>query len=68
MDEDELELLQEKLAHLREEHRDLDHAIDRLMDQTPVDFMQLQRLKKRKLGLKDMIQKLESDMLPDIIA
>lgn len=68
MDEDELEILEEKLAQLRQEHRDLDEAIDRLMDQTPVDFMQLQRLKKRKLGLKDMIQKIESAMLPDIIA
>jgi hypothetical protein len=64
-DEDELE---EKLSELRREHRDLDEIIDRLLEAQPVDFLQLQRLKKRKLLLKDMIQKIESDLLPDIIA
>ncbi|MCB9989280.1 MAG: DUF465 domain-containing protein [Rhodospirillales bacterium] len=64
-DEDEL---QEKLVHLKAEHKDLDEIIDRLMHTQPVDFLQLQRLKKRKLMLKDMIQKIESNLLPDIIA
>lgn len=64
----EQEILQEKLAVLREEHRDLDSAIEKLQKATPVDFMQIQRLKKRKLTLKDMIMKLESDLVPDIIA
>ena len=68
MDEDELDQLKEKLAQLKEEHRDLDDAIDRLSKQTPIDFMQMQRLKKRKLGLRDLIQRMESSMLPDIIA
>ncbi len=64
----ENDILQEKLETLRQEHRDLDAATEAMMRSLPVDFVQLQRLKKRKLILKDMIQKLESDMLPDIIA
>ena len=65
---DDEEELREKLAELRREHKDLDEVIDRLSSHKPVDFLQLQRLKKRKLALKDMIQKMESDLLPDIIA
>jgi len=64
-DEDEL---REKLIELKREHKDLDEIIDRLMTTQPVDFLQLQRLKKRKLVLKDAIQKIESGLLPDIIA
>lgn len=64
-DEDEL---REKLIELKREHKDLDEIIDRLMTAQPVDFLQLQRLKKRKLLLKDAIQKIESGLLPDIIA
>ena len=62
------EQLKERLAILREEHRDLDEVISRLMLTPPVDFIQLQRLKKRKLALKDEIEKIESDLIPDIIA
>ena len=62
------ESLEEKLAELKQEHRDLDQVIDTMMRTVPVDFVQIQRLKKRKLTLKDMIQKLESGLLPDIIA
>ena len=65
--EDEEEL-REKLIEMKQEHQDLDDVIDRLMAHQPVDFIQLQRLKKRKLQLKDTIQKLESGLLPDIIA
>lgn len=65
--EDEEEL-REKLVEMKQEHQDLDDVIDRLMTHQPVDFIQLQRLKKRKLQLKDTIQKLESGLLPDIIA
>lgn len=64
-DEDDL---REKLIDLKTEHRDLDDTINVLLARQPVDFIQLQRLKKRKLTLKDMIQKLESGLLPDIIA
>lgn len=65
---DEIEALREKLVELQREHQDLDDVIDRLSTHQPVDFLQLQRLKKRKLQLKDMIQKIESQLLPDIIA
>lgn len=60
--------LHEKLETLRSEHRDLDVVIERLTNTVPIDLFQLQRLKKRKLVLKDMINKLESQLLPDIIA
>ena len=65
--EDEEEL-REKLIEMKQEHQDLDDVIDRMMTHQPVDFIQLQRLKKRKLQLKDTIQRLESGLLPDIIA
>lgn len=65
---DDIETLQEKLIELTREHQDLDDVIDRLSTHQPIDFLQLQRLKKRKLQLKDMIQKIESQLLPDIIA
>lgn len=65
---DEQERLQQKLAELKTEHRDLDDVIDRLTEKGPIDLIQVQRLKKRKLVLKDMISKIESLLLPDIIA
>ena len=57
-----------KLEALKSEHRDLDEVIDRLIEKPPFDQLQLQRLKKRKLGLKDQIIRLESQLIPDIIA
>ncbi|GAB3124600.1 YdcH family protein [Novispirillum itersonii] len=57
-----------RLAELKTEHRDLDDVIARLTEQMPFDQLQVSRLKKRKLILKDEIIKLESAMLPDIIA
>ncbi len=60
--------IQAKLEGLKSEHRDLDEVIDRLIASPPFDQLQLQRLKKRKLGLKDQIIKLESQLIPDIIA
>jgi hypothetical protein len=65
MDEDSL---REKLAELKREHKDLDDIIDRLWQTKPVDFLQLNRLKKKKLRLKDEIERIESELLPDIIA
>jgi hypothetical protein len=56
-----------KLHELRSEHRDLDTVIARLVEQPP-DQLQLQRLKKRKLMLKDEIAWLESRLIPDNIA
>ena len=58
----------EELEQLKTEHRDLDIVIQQLTDTVPVDFLRLQRLKKRKLFLKDSISKIESMLLPDIIA
>jgi hypothetical protein len=64
----EEEVLRRKLDELKTEHRDLDDVIDRLAHQAPYDQLALQRLKKRKLLLKDLIAKVESELLPDIIA
>jgi hypothetical protein len=60
--------LRTKLAALKIEHRDLDEVIARVADHAPFDQLRLQRLKKRKLLLKDQISKIESELLPDIIA
>jgi len=68
MDDPEIEALRAKLAELRIEHRDLDDVISRLSETSPFDQLQLRRLKKRKLVLKDMIAHIESQLLPDIIA
>lgn len=63
-----VEALKTKLAALKIEHRDLDDVIADIAQRRPFDQLQLQRLKKRKLLLKDQISKLESELLPDIIA
>jgi hypothetical protein len=65
---EDVEELERMLEQLKTEHRDLDIIIQQLTDSVPVDFLRLQRLKKRKLFLKDSIQKVESMLLPDIIA
>lgn len=58
----------QKLRELRIEHRDLDDVIIRLSMDVYVDELQLRRLKKRKLSLKDQIAKLESELIPDMNA
>jgi len=58
----------EKLRQLRIEHRDLDEVISRLSLDMHIDELQLKRLKKRKLALKDQILKLESQLIPDLNA
>ena len=65
--EDE-DTLKKQLDTLQLEHRDLDDVIDHLIETRPFDQLQIQRLKKRKLSLKDQIIRLESRILPDIIA
>lgn len=62
------EQLQEKLDELRLEHRDLDDVIHRLQMAGAMEQMQLQRLKKRKLKLKELIIKIENQLIPDILA
>ena len=64
----DVEALKAKLAALKTEHRELDAVITRLAERAPVDQLELQRLKKRKLLLKDQIAKIKSELLPDIIA
>jgi hypothetical protein len=59
---------QQLLEQLRIEHRDLDDAITALRAQATVDQLQIARLKKKKLGLKDRIMRLEDQLVPDIIA
>lgn len=58
----------ERLRQLRIEHRDLDDVIARLSLDYDIDELQLKRLKKRKLILKDQIAKLESQLIPDLNA
>ncbi len=60
--------LEARLASLQLEHQDLDQAIAALGEKAPYNQLQLQRMKKRKLALKDEITKLEYYLLPDIIA
>lgn len=63
------EELKAKLHEYKDEHRALDESIERLMaSDQPVNLFNIQRLKKKKLWLKDMIQKIESDLIDDIIA
>ena len=57
-----------QLARLRQEHRDLDAAISALQDAPGSDLLQVQRLKKRKLWLRDRIAFIEDQLTPDIIA
>lgn len=57
-----------QLAELKLEHRDLDLAIERLAGTPGTDELQLRRLKKRKLRIKDCIARLESELIPDLDA
>ena len=65
---DNIKDVKKRLAELKTQHRDLDEEINHLVEHTPFDQLEVQRLKKRKLALKDYIMKLESNLLPDIIA
>lgn len=60
--------IQKELLRLRQEHRDLDDAIDALSAMSTPDMLQIQRLKKKKLHIKDRISYLEDQTTPDIIA
>ena len=68
MDGEEEQALQQKLNRLKQEHRDLDSAIRALELTGKADQLQLTRLKKQKLSLKDKIASLEDQLFPDIIA
>jgi hypothetical protein len=65
----DVEAFKAKIAELKTEHHDLDAAIAALeRNRAGINRIELQRLKKRKLALKDLIARLESQLLPDIIA
>jgi hypothetical protein len=66
--EEERRAIRDQIERLREEHRDLDAAIEALTLSGPADRLQLQRLKKRKLWLRDRMTRLGDDLTPDIIA
>jgi hypothetical protein len=62
------EAVARRIVELQVEHRDLDDAISRLSIQSGVDELQLRRLKKRKLQIKDMLVQLQMQLVPDIPA
>jgi hypothetical protein len=68
MTQDDENELRSQLAQLRQEHRDLDAAIEALHNSPGSDLLQVQRLKKRKLHLRDRIIQIEDQLTPDIIA
>ncbi|MAF94700.1 MAG: hypothetical protein CMM60_02945 [Rhodospirillaceae bacterium] len=65
---DETEALKKKLSDLKAEHRQLDDEISGLLKSGTFNQLKIQRLKKRKLSLKDEILQVKSRLLPDIIA
>jgi hypothetical protein len=67
-DRPDLAALERKLAELRAAHRALDSRIEQLVQQRYPDQLEVQRLKRQKLALKDRIARLESARIPDIIA
>ena len=64
----EEQALRQTLTRLKQEHRDLDSAIDALAESGRADQLQIKRLKKKKLHIKDEITRIEDQLLPDIIA
>jgi hypothetical protein len=68
MTKEEERELRAELARLQQEHRDLDAAIVALQQSPGADVIQVQRLKKRKLSLRDRITYIEDELTPDIIA
>ena len=68
MSEESKDDLNEKLGQLRSEHRDLDDILKRMSDDHSINDLQLKRMKKRKLYLKDAITRLETELLPDMRA
>ena len=68
LSEEEEANIRRELTELRQEHRDLDAAITAMVDSGRMDTIRIQRMKKRKLALKDRISVLEDQLLPDIIA
>ncbi len=68
MTEDEANDIRQELSRLRQEHRDLDSALDALVETGRGDHLTIQRLKKKKLAIRDRMTYLEDRLVPDIIA
>jgi hypothetical protein len=68
MADDETQVIKKRIIEMKLEHRDLDDVIRHLIEQPTADQLQITRLKKRKLLLKDMIHKLQSSLIPDMPA
>lgn len=66
--DEEIQKMQERLFELKQEHRDLDDVINRLLVSPDVEELQIKRFKKRKLKIKDAISQLENTLIPDILA
>ncbi len=65
---EERQKLEQRLYELKQEHRDLDDVINRILHAPDVEELQLKRFKKRKLMLKDTIARIEDNLIPDILA
>ncbi|MDG1861774.1 MAG: DUF465 domain-containing protein [Yoonia sp.] len=65
---EQIDVLRVELAILRQQHRDLDHAIEALHAQNSTDMLTIKRLKKQKLTIKDQMAALEDRITPDITA
>ncbi len=68
MTDDEIEVIQQRIETLLLEHKELDHTAIHMSENPFIDQLKLQRIKKRKLQLKDMIHRFESMLIPDIPA
>ena len=68
MNDQGIKQLKEKLKNLKEEHRDLDEIISQMYEYKTINLMQIKRLKKRKLLLRDKMIKIKNSLEPDIIA
>lgn len=68
LSEEDIVRIRNRLAEIKLEHNDLDQIIERLARDTTVEELQVKRLKKRKLYLKDQIANLENELIPDILA
>lgn len=66
--DEEIEAIKQRILELTIEHRDLDDVIDRLSKDSVIDQLQMRRLKKRKLAIKDEITLLQQQLIPDIPA
>lgn len=68
INKDEKQMLLQELAELKQEHRELDIAIDEMAEKVEANQLDIKRLKKQKLRLKDAIARLESNLIPDLHA